>query len=118
MFSGASPDYSVVAQKAGLADAHAALDGFFTKSFGLSLEQVSHQWDTRFNKIEALTIQSHASAQQAEAKAQQAIDQAQQAQVQAQTLAAQLESTYNSRSWRLTAPLRQLMKLLRYFKQS
>jgi hypothetical protein len=61
-------------------------------------------------------MQAEAKAEQAEAKAQQAIEQAQQAQVQAQTTAAQLESIYTSRSWSLTAPLRQLMNLMRSFK--
>jgi FkbM family methyltransferase len=69
-------------------------------------------------KAEAKAKHAEAKAQQAEAKAQQASDQAQQFQVQVQKIAAQLESIYTSRSWRLTAPLRQLMNLMRSFKQS
>jgi FkbM family methyltransferase len=83
-------------------------DGFLLNS--------QQEAEAKAQLAEAKAQLAEAKAQQAEAKAQQAIDQAQQAQVQAQTLAAQLESTYNSRSWRLTAPLRQLMNSLRSFK--
>jgi FkbM family methyltransferase len=72
--------------------------------------------EAKAQQAEVKAQKAEAKAQQAEAEAQQAIDQAQQAQVQAQTIAAQLKSTYTSRSWRLTAPLRQLMNLLRSFK--
>ena len=69
-------------------------------------------------KAEAKAKHAEAKAQEAEAKAQEAEAKAQEAEAKAQTIAAQLESIYNSGSWRLTAPLRQLMNFLRSFKQS
>jgi hypothetical protein len=65
------------------------------------------------------TVQSRKAAKEAEdrAKAEQAEDEAkvkaQQAIDQTQQTAAQLENIYASRSWRLTAPFRKLMSLLR-----
>jgi FkbM family methyltransferase len=80
-------------------------------------EVKAQQAEVKAQQAEVKAQQAEAKAQQAEVKAQQSIDQAQQAQSQAQTIADQLESIYSSRSWRLTAPLRQLVNFLRSFKQ-
>jgi FkbM family methyltransferase len=81
-------------------------------------EAKAQQAEDKAQQAEAKAQQAEAKAQQAEAKAQQAIDQAKQAQSQAQAIASQLDSIYTSRSWRLTAPLRQLVNILRSFKQT
>ena len=82
------------------------------------LKEAEIRKDVKAQQAEAKAQQAEAKAQQAEAKAQQASNQAQQAQSQAQAHAAQLEAIYTSRTWRLTAPLRQLMNFLRSFKQT
>lgn len=120
-----SPDYAVIAQKKTEATVMAKGKELFDADYGICLDALTNKIDERLARIEAqsnqglqLGIQAEAKAHQAEAKAQQAIDQAQQAQSQAQTIAAQLESIYTSRSWRLTAPLRQLVNILRSFKKT
>ena len=59
-------------------------------------------------KAEIKAQQAEVKAQQAEVKAQQAEVKAQQAEVKAQQLAQQFHAVCNSKSWRVTAPLRWL----------
>lgn len=106
-----SPDYAIVAQKMADASVLAGSQDLFAADYGISLDTLSLRLDKRLDRIESQAIRSIELAQQA-------IDQAQQARAQVQTIAAQLESIYTSRSWRLRAPLRQLMNFLRSFKQS
>lgn len=132
VLSGPSPDYAVIAQKACSDQLRRLTDTAFNTPYGLSLEDLTNRWDSRIQQIEtntqqvmALLLQAqdelhHAqhAAQLAQSTAQQAIDQARQTQDQSQKISAQLELIYTSRSWRLTAPLRKLMNLLRSFKRS
>jgi FkbM family methyltransferase len=55
---------------------------------------------------EVKLLQAEVKVQQAEAKAQQAKAKAQQAEAKAQQAEADLNTVYNSRSWRITVPLR------------
>jgi FkbM family methyltransferase len=57
-----------------------------------------------------------AAQQQAEAKAQQAEAKAQQAEAKAQQALAELQAIYASRSWRWTAPLRAMGRIVRQFR--
>ena len=58
-----------------------------------------------------------AAQQQAEAKAQQAEAKAQQAEAKAQQALAELQAIYASRSWRWTAPLRAMGRIVRQFRK-
>jgi len=87
VFYGASPDYAVIAQKGGHEELFRLLDQEFNKDSGLTLKTLADRFEARVQKIEE-------KAQQAEAKAMQA--------------EAALQAIYQSRSWRVTAPLRWL----------
>lgn len=89
VLNGASPDYAVVAQKDGPEELFSALNITFDTEYGLTLDTL------------ATTYQ-----QQAEEKAQQA-------EVKAQQAEAGLHAVYNSRSWKLTTPLRWLANMFR-----
>ncbi|WP_413437595.1 class I SAM-dependent methyltransferase [Sulfuriferula sp. GW1] len=96
VLSGASPDYAVVAQKAGTVELLTATSQAFEAEYGLTLETLAGRYDR----------QAEAKAQQTEAKAQQAEAIAQQAEARATEAEAHIEAMQNSRSWRITAPLR------------
>jgi O-antigen chain-terminating methyltransferase len=78
----ASGDFAVVAQKAGPAARLAALDPAFDREYGVTAMELAARYDAA---MEARIRAAEASAQQA---------------------AARVEELLQSRSWRLTAPLR------------
>ncbi len=98
VFSGASPDYAVVAQKQAPDEVLALTDHPFSLDYGLNLENLLSRWDNRFNRLEA-------KAQQAEAKAQQA-------EVASNERLVQLHAVYSSTSWKITRPMRGIKRLL------
>jgi SAM-dependent methyltransferase len=82
VFSGASPDYAIIAQKHASDDVLTLTNEAFSRDYGLSLENLLSRWDSRFGRLEAKTEQAQA------------------------TLIAMQQSS----SWRLTAPLRSANK--------
>ena len=82
VLSGASPDYAVVAQKGAVEDVMSQLDTAFKNEYGLSLENLTGRYQSQIS----------ARIEQAEMKAQQAHQ--------------MLTDIANSRSWRITKPLR------------
>lgn len=85
VFEGVSPDYSIVAQKDG-PEEQLLMFTAFKKDYGLTLNKLASWYDD----------QANAKAEQANAKAEQA--------------EANLKIVYNSRSWRITRPLRWVEK--------
>lgn len=55
VLSGVSPDFAVIAQKAGDASAIASFDVLFAKEYGLSLELLANRYQERFDAIERKT---------------------------------------------------------------
>jgi SAM-dependent methyltransferase len=124
VFSGASPDYAVIAQKQASPELIQNISSAFDQNYGLNMDQLLSRWDHRFDKAmgqaQAQAEQAQAQAEQAQVQAKQAQEQAEQArtyaqQVQAQAEQAQAEAhektvqlmaVYASRSWRITKPLR------------
>lgn len=98
-----SPDYAVVAQKAGDANFLAATNPAFEAEYGLTLESLTRKYDLqteiRTTQIEARVAQIEVRIAQTEARA-------------AQT-EARFVSMQNSISWCLTVPLRWAAKKLR-----
>jgi len=110
VLAGVSPDYAVVAQKAGATEIMAVTDAAFATEFGLTLDSLAGKYD---QQVKALAQQALYSAAQAEARAQQALDNAAQAHARAsqaasvaQDMATQLSAVYSSTSWGVTKPLR------------
>jgi O-antigen chain-terminating methyltransferase len=120
IFSGVSPDYSIVAQKnADFSKLQLTIDAF-ENQYGLSLEMLMGRWNQQAAHIErniqiARNIGEEAKEEAKKAhktieilqdgleKTDQLISQLQQ---HAQGLESRLLATYSSKSWKLTAPLR------------
>jgi O-antigen chain-terminating methyltransferase len=68
VFSGASPDYAVVAQKRATAVKMANFDTAFNRDYGLTLEHLIDRWDTRFScVVHKLSHVEHAAEKGAKA---------------------------------------------------
>jgi O-antigen chain-terminating methyltransferase len=138
VLGGVSPDYSVIAQKKAPKKILNQFDKLFELEQGLSLSTLAGRFDNRFNQAEAKAGQAEAKAGQAEAKAgqaeakagqaeakagqaeaiaRQAMDAAHQAEAVAHRAEEQLMAIYNSRSWRITQPLRAGADAARWFKR-
>lgn len=78
VFNGVSPDYAVVAQKGGSADALAATDIAFKAEFGLSLESIANMYDQQTKIKSAESYQADIKAHQDNIKDLHASIQAQQ----------------------------------------
>ena len=92
VIDGASPDYAVIAQKKANKEILEKFDDAFSNNIGLSLSELAAKFENRLQKIETKAEQAETKAEQAEAKAEQ--------------VRAELHSVYNSRSWKITEPLR------------
>ena len=55
VLSGVSPDYAVIAQKAGETSQIAQFDVLFAKEYGLTLEMLANRYQERFDAIERKT---------------------------------------------------------------
>jgi O-antigen chain-terminating methyltransferase len=73
IINGASPDYSIVAQKSASESILALTGNPFAIDYGLSLEDLIARWDSRFVGFATKAQQAESKAQQAESKAQQAL---------------------------------------------
>ena len=99
VWEGVSPDYAVVAQKAADAPLLEASGAPFMKEYGLTPGVLIGKFDQQ--------------AQQASERATAAQTQAQQASERAENAEAALRAIHQSRSWRLTAPLRRVGHMAR-----
>lgn len=131
VFEGVSPDYAVVAQKKADQQVMSLLNGAFELEHGVNLASLAVRYDDQINSalVRAAEVsrqaadkaaQASVNAEQAAGKAVQASDRAEQAaskseqaearaqesEASARTAVAALAGVYNSRSWRITAPLR------------
>ena len=97
VLNGASPDYAVVAQKEGSETLFNALQLAFDTEYGLTLETLANRYQER-----------------AEARAKQAETRATQAEAHAAQIEARMTDLLHSTSWRITAPLRLLISIVRY----
>lgn len=125
VWEGVSPDYAVVAQKAADATMLEASGAAFTKEYGLTPSVLMGKFDQQALQASECAAAAQAQAQQAQAQALQASERAAEAQAQAlqasqhaMNATAALRAIHQSRSWRLTAPLRRAGHLARIFIQS
>ncbi len=96
VLGGASPDYAVIAQKAAKENIATATSRAFELEYGTNMEVLADRYD---RQAKSATLTAEVKRQQAEVKMQQA-------EVKMQQAERQLETVYNSTSWRITAPLR------------
>jgi O-antigen chain-terminating methyltransferase len=120
VINGASPDYSVIAQKSASENILALTSNPFGLIYGLSLEDLMGRWDSRFEGFAIKAQQAEAIAQQAEAIAQQAETTAQQALALAENAAAKVEcrnsfpiAIHNSILGRIVMRVRWLIEYMR-----
>jgi len=121
VLGGVSPDYAVIAQKAADHDIFHAVDTAFNTEYGLSLAMLAAHYDEQLEakaqQVEVKAQEAEARAGQAEAKAQEAHAKAQEAETRAGQAQASLAAIYDSRSWRITAPLRWAANVARWFSR-
>ena len=129
VFEGVSPDYAVIAQKKAQPEILKNFHALFTQEYGLTLSLLSAKFEQRLEKITLKATQAETKATQAEAKATEAETKATQAETkateaetkatEAQEKATQAEQNYhailNSKSWKITKPLRELTNFMRWF---
>jgi SAM-dependent methyltransferase len=130
LFSSVSPDYAVIAQKAGDEQVTGSLDEAYRLNYGVDLPELAVRYERQVKEMlaEAASVaeQALARAEQAQAKADQAKAEAKskdkttnfearlehieafnrQLAERATLAEAELTKTYQSRSWRLTYPMR------------
>lgn len=115
-----SPDYAVVAQKAGSDALTAVLNGTFSAEYGVGLDSLAVRYNDqislRFKQMDTVLRQFGANIQQLEAKAYQAESKVQQAEARIHQSEARINALLNSTSWRVTAPLRAMAEGVYQFK--
>lgn len=101
VIDGVSADYAVVAQKQASDELLSNFDTLFLEHSGLSLHALAHKFENRLSSIQAQATQAQAQATQAQAQATQAWQ--------------HYIMVVNSRSWKVTKPLRIAGKIARWF---
>ena len=115
VLSGASPDYAVVSQTAAPAHLASILAPAFAQDYGLSLAQLADRYHQQYTHTVA-DLHQHWAQQQV--LAQQTRQMAEDAQAHAAQAQAALNAVLQSRSWRITAPLRWLGQRALQIKQA
>ena len=140
VLGGVSPDYAVIAQKAADARLLASADEAFNVDYGLTLEELASRFDKQIvSQLEAMaemseTLRSIRVAQENDSLAMGKALEAREAEIarlsqrladmdvsaselmlQNATLKQQLVAVYHATSWRVTAPLRLVSRMARWF---
>lgn len=114
VFQGVSPDYAVVAQKAGHEQIVADTAFAFAKEYGLTLSSLadrhSRQVDQSLHRLEAKVALAEKNVGMFEERFRQT-------RADTEQLARQLQAVYTSSSWKVTMPLRALGRLGRQAKR-
>ena len=118
VLAGVSPDYAVISQKSADASLLSLTKDAFAQDYGLTLDSLAKRFDQQTEKVAQVQAQNQqaqdrvaqvqAQNQQAQDRVAQVQAQNQQAQDRAAQAQAMLIQVTNSRSWRITAPLRWL----------
>lgn len=102
VMTGVSPDYAIVSQKKAPIEITSKFDMLFEQEYGLSFETLADRFERRFQQLEV---------QVNEAKVQ-----ANEAKVQANEFWLQYVQVVNSKSWRVTKPIRILSQKFKLLK--
>lgn len=119
VFQGASPDYAVIAQKPADPELLSRFDTPFTQDYGLTIDTLAHRYDEGLTpKRDFVGLSEHVAQEIPAIKA--GMDRLQIAlqdlQYQVTDYQGRLDAVYASTSWRITAPLRHAIILLRQSK--
>lgn len=115
VLNGVSPDFAVVAQKEASPKLLGVLDSQFKQNYGITLKQLGDGYDEKVvGKINKLTQHQHAL----EFKLSESVERLQSLESRLQLLEIEFYTLLNSRSWRLTQPLRSISRLARAIKTS
>ena len=124
IIQGASPDYAVVAQKSAKTETLELFDEVFAKDYGLQIDTLMSKFEERLENMQKninilITSKNHLEEQLAHTNLSSKHLEEQLAHTNHRSNQVELEilSLLNSKSWKLTAPLRKFADFLRWFKK-
>jgi O-antigen chain-terminating methyltransferase len=104
-----SPDYAIIAQKHASSEITALFNDVFSKEYGVTIESLAEKFQNHILNIEKRLIETENRAIELEKRL-----------IEAENRAIELSTLYNSilnsRSWKITYPLRLLGRFARWFK--
>ena len=106
IIQGASPDYAVVAQKSAKIETLELFDEVFEKDYGLQIDTLMSKFEERLENMQKNINMLVTSKNQLEEHL-----------AHINQLELQILSLLNSKSWKITAPLRKFADFLRWFKK-
>ena len=109
IIQGASPDYAVVAQKSAKTETLELFDEVFAKDYGLQIDTLMSKFEERLENMQKNINMLVTSKNQLEEQLAHINHRSNQVELQ-------ILSLLNSKSWKLTAPLRKFADFLRWFK--
>ena len=109
IIQGASPDYAVVAQKSAKIETLELFDEVFEKDYGLQIDTLMSKFEERLENMQKninilITSKNHLEEQLAHTNHR------------SNQVELEILSLLNSKSWKITAPLRKFADFLRWFK--
>lgn len=111
-----SPDYAIIAQKHASTEITALFNDVFSKEYGVTLESLAEKFQNHILNIEKRLIETENRAIEAENRAIELEKRLIEAENRAIGLSTLYNSILNSRSWKITYPLRLLGRFARWFK--
>lgn len=121
VLNGASPDYAIVAQKAGHEAILLETEPAFFRAYGLTLDQLAERYDrqmVRRDEERAEEVRRIANKMRStDEKLARMADELARHEAEFTNLATQLHAVYASSSWRLTAPLRWMVNQYRSLRE-
>ncbi|PRM92693.1 hypothetical protein CJ673_10080 [Aliarcobacter cryaerophilus] len=124
IIQGASPDYAVVAQKSAKTETLELFDEVFAKDYGLQIDTLMSKFEKRLENMQKninilITSKNHLEEQLAHTnlRSKHLEEQLAHTNHRSNQVELQILSLLNSKSWKLTAPLRKFADFLRWFKK-
>ena len=109
IIQGASPDYAVVAQKSAKIETLELFDEVFEKDYGLQIDTLMSKFEERLENMQKNINMLVTSKNQLEEQLAHTNHRSNQVELE-------ILSLLNSKSWKITAPLRKFADFLRWFK--
>jgi SAM-dependent methyltransferase len=101
VFNGASPDYAIVAQKSARQEILSKTERAFSHEYGISSDEIISRWDVRFENLVNIVDETKIRTEGIEER-----------------YSSQLDAIYSSTSWKITAPMRRLVRFLKKLKHN